>query len=721
MSRHIPSLIHAVAFVWVIFPAMNSAAYDNDYTHRHINQLAAQNSGVLAKVMPRLFVEQGLDTRVYGKTVLDWLMDGGFIEDLPHCRTRHHFHDPLRGWGEAGFRNWFVGVGCGGQGESSLVWAQGGGSISETNGSSWQGARRSYFQSLTSTAQEARDLLLAETFLTLGQLMHLVADASVPAHVRNDSHIFPLIDKPRRNFESWTQHNLGKLNLSPHPVDSRLFQLAVANPLAPEPISALWDLEVYDGSNVEVTVGGPIGLAEYTNANFFSEDTVFKAYPHPSPEETDLGDIDWSCPQLVEAEDGKVDRRIYIRKLVGERLEPLLAIGYFYRDICNWGCVYYPHFDDVVFASYASRLVPRAVGYSRALLDYFFRGEIEISAPPSGVYGQSQGGEGGFGEVRLMARNLTPEESMGEGSLTLVVRYRVALEDPFRSGEVERSPEFSYIVAVFQDRVSLPTGGDPVELVFVLPRPIPLDATDVSLLLVFKGQLGREAEAVAIGFKDVSEPTPIDVFNNMDSICLGGRWYVAGSQEAIEAVDSDGNGRADPWEWDVYSHTLQSLYIRISPFGVAASPQEHNFVVQGLPPGRFIRVGYVIADHDYVVSVDGQGVGTTPQDFFIHPEHLWCGEDKHYSPCFAPGKGIRRQTEHHTDLKTCCEVLGIPFCGDSDQPGCCERLRIEGCSVENYPTFYPFRGVEMWTGTTVVNKNYPPEASCPWELLEPPP
>ena len=37
--------------------------------------------------------------------------------------------------------------------------------------------------------------------------------------------------------------------------------------------------------------------------------------------------------------------------------------------------------DEEAHKDYAKKLIPRAVGYSAGLLDYFFRGEIEISLP----------------------------------------------------------------------------------------------------------------------------------------------------------------------------------------------------------------------------------------------------------------------------------------------------------------------------------------------------
>src|SRR5205823_798488 len=76
-------------------------------------------------------------------------------------------------------------------------------------------------------------------------------------------------------------------------------------------------------------------------------------------------------------------------------------------------------------------LIPRAVGYSAALYDYFFREQLEIAAPARFVYGRTvyqpdhpEIGFGQFTNLRMKVRNTTPEEAMSNGTLTAVVHYR---------------------------------------------------------------------------------------------------------------------------------------------------------------------------------------------------------------------------------------------------------------------------------------------------------
>jgi hypothetical protein len=75
---------------------------------------------------------------------------------------------------------------------------------------SWSKARASYYDALTINDNDTREQELANTFRSLGQVMHLVSDSSVPAHTRNDIHVFPFTEPifgitfGEHTYESWT-------------------------------------------------------------------------------------------------------------------------------------------------------------------------------------------------------------------------------------------------------------------------------------------------------------------------------------------------------------------------------------------------------------------------------------------------------------------------------------------------------------------------------------
>ncbi len=135
--------------------------------------------------------------------------EGAVKEDSPDPRVRYHFHDPTKAWSQAGLSSPFLGTF-----ESSVLWSQ---NPNQGLGGkhSWKDARDSYFNALTSTNVTDRKRYYAETFVTLGHLLHHVQDAAAPSHTRNDWHIpvftenkfFPGLKIDR--FHSWSRDHGG--------------------------------------------------------------------------------------------------------------------------------------------------------------------------------------------------------------------------------------------------------------------------------------------------------------------------------------------------------------------------------------------------------------------------------------------------------------------------------------------------------------------------------
>jgi len=365
-----------VCFVFLL--PLAAFPYDNDIVHPEINEVASRRSSNLATVLQMLGFDKGVDSIVYDKEIYLWFRDGGKREDEPVCRTKFHFHDPVKPFGDAGLNDIVVDLGCMNFNHySSLAWAQ-----NDDNLASWQKARLNYLGALTGTDKDVREGKLADTFKALGQVMHLVSDSSVPAHVRNDAHVL-VADQ----FEAWAAANHGKLSYTGIPVNQSIFNQAVNDALAPVPISALWDIDKYKGNNPEETVGTNIGIAEYTNANFFSDDTISREYSYPnwtsvSNQIEDSGIIDPRDPTRT------VTRQYFKKDKHGDagyRLSTVPFLVEYFTDLNQLETLRIPAIlDGEVFTDYASKLIPRAVGYSAGLLDYFFRGKIEMSPSEDG-------------------------------------------------------------------------------------------------------------------------------------------------------------------------------------------------------------------------------------------------------------------------------------------------------------------------------------------------
>ena len=393
-------------------------SWDDKVTHKDLSEYAAENS-VLDKnkgdYLKNLgFVEElKAEFRLSGskQSVTKWLREGAMLEDSSgplsvgyingKGRSFNHFHNPLKPWDEAGLNDWmgplhFIG-------KSSILWAQDGTyqrNFYEGNWS-WQKTRGFYFDALTSTKKTDREANFAKTFRGLGHQMHLLQDMAVPDHVRNDAHPEDaMFGKDRRfgsyYFETWAKETIRNLNMLksfvPNPVFQNIPFNVSHNNLAP--VTQLFDTDTYDGLNASAGINQ--GLSEYTNANFYSNDTIFAAeryatdhrhyFPFPKKTSTDLqGYIKQNkLPETIISEDGVPDVGFWIRKeRDGETIEHFLKPGYLAKAVLDEtgdSVLYERTFyrDDTCHKDYAKLLIPRAVGYSAGLLNYFFRGDINL-------------------------------------------------------------------------------------------------------------------------------------------------------------------------------------------------------------------------------------------------------------------------------------------------------------------------------------------------------
>jgi hypothetical protein len=332
--------------------------------------------------------------------------------------------------------------------------------------------RQAYLDALTKPMIGDRDKGFATTFEGLGRQMHLVQDAASPGHARNDPHILfnyeSAIDGLRlreaSTFASW-RDSAPDTPGAPDPG----WQSLDGNPLAPIAIARLVDADRYTGANPGVTAGALIGLSEYTNANFFSEDRIFTendANPQsrfPVPKRSSVVEQDVN----VQVGGATVKRRYLVKAADGATGYRLATVGFLREYHRRFGLDLgrfreTPSLDEAVYRDYAERLVPRAVTYSTALLDYFFRGRLFVSGD----------------DVSMAIRNSSDEPMSG----TFTLYYDDA-------GDTRRPvPGASWTGA-------LAPGGRLTDLRVIAPTsPAPKEAG--KYMLVFRGALGTESDAV---------------------------------------------------------------------------------------------------------------------------------------------------------------------------------------------------------------------------------
>jgi hypothetical protein len=218
------------------------------------------------------------------------------------------------------------------------------------------------------------------------------------------------------------------------------------------------------------------------------------------------------------------------------------------------------------YSDHAKLLLPRAISYSAGLIDYFFRGKMDIALPDAGVYGivdHSEFGQApatptaevmgyrGFPKIKLKLKNstdaITPQggaaidQPMAKGILVAVMKFRRnscyrddlqgEITDPAQAPDCRSIYEETVVSEPLRDQ-AIPVGTadspDGVEFVFEFnDRQLPINAWDVSLQVVYRGQLGSEADAVVIVTKDISEPTFVTTHNDTDYVYIAGSCYTA--------------------------------------------------------------------------------------------------------------------------------------------------------------------------------------------------
>jgi len=247
-----------------------------------------------------------------------------------------------------------------------------------------------------------REQAYADMFRALGQVMHLVVDASVPEHVRNDSHAWGAVQNKLGqvgNYEYWVLAQHGRAGTesafiqnylsAPITLDPALLQIPIptSEPMAQVPIARLFDSDRYSGTNPDVTVESNIGLAEIANANFLSLHTPFEPYLHPARANTE---------KYVGTYSKTGEKRSYYLKKglrdpagvgdpkgVGLRVDPVAAECVLEDATGTQSPTFFVCQDDDVWRATARLMLPRAVRYAQEVLDYFFRGKLYFGVYPS--------------------------------------------------------------------------------------------------------------------------------------------------------------------------------------------------------------------------------------------------------------------------------------------------------------------------------------------------
>jgi hypothetical protein len=460
------------------------------------------------------------------------------------------------------------------------------------------------------TKEALRVAYWATTFRALGDVLHLVQDMAQPQHTRNDRHsgMFctsdhcygghasfyeKYVDTSVKGDKAFTlrERTVGESFSGGH---GDIPDLPVPTSIGPVTYSGYPIPRFADYRSYFVTATGPAsitgkGLANYSNQGFYSAGTnvgpgaMAQGYPSPSANGQGLTDVVIPDGALKDTGDQTIDGTLVLKLgTVVDALNPaqtatavrLTSVGMFdqFLNPLNKSQYTLNHYN---YDDQMRLLIPRAVAYSAGLLDFFFRGRMEIGPPDEGVYGivdhaqvvsqgvaDPLGGFNGFQQIRLRLSNSTPAiittadgtkvpQPMSKGMLVAVLKFhRNACYSDRLDGEITDSQQLALCRTteeeiVVSDPVKVPDQG-PVplsdanpsgaEFTFKFGKALPINAWDVVLQVVYRGQLGGESDAVVVATRDISEPTFITTFNDTDKILIAGTCYDAATVAATDAL-----------------------------------------------------------------------------------------------------------------------------------------------------------------------------------------
>ena len=440
MKTEILSCNTIISFAIAIkYLSISVFAHDID-VHAKISEAAAKSSPALLRFVGENFPGTGkqptdqwfLDYPLLKNQALmgplSWIRAGSRFEDglqssLPsQIRCKNHFYNPLSAAhpeltdesespGGLGFKFNALPIG-------SFTWGskRGGGGILTPNKYTWQDARDYEYRALIDPSKIVRDLNWALMFESVGHVMHLNQDSSQPGHTRNDNHVKKKYIEPYGNTKYIHKAN-------GFPVDSSYDQ----NYWFGHGFSKLrdfWDRDLYNGQDskpllqhereftwpVEPTL---LGIAEYSNGNYLSEDALYKElyrladgsfatqhahyFPFPSLETTTnfrniINNISQGAATVL-MPDGQLATRVYLTKVADGNFGPyehsvLTYSGLRYVGFNSPGGMFTSQYnlpvgitiaDDKVLDNYHSRLIPTAIEYSTGILEHFFRGKMDAA------------------------------------------------------------------------------------------------------------------------------------------------------------------------------------------------------------------------------------------------------------------------------------------------------------------------------------------------------
>jgi hypothetical protein len=457
-------------------------------THRSISDVVIHRSDCDADgyLKNELLLTDGITSASSEGTPADRYMQAAVDED-GGINFFRHFYNPINNQGLSDLTPSTWG--------NSMEWAWDG------HDQDWRVAREAFYQAVTQSSKDARATQMSRAFYALGHVVHLVEDLGQPQHTRNDAHASSAYeDYCAANFN--TAGAVAGLGSPAPPVFT-----ATTSPFSriPPEFASFWDTGQYTGQAGFSGFTSTPGLAEFSNAYFITDDTMFGSirtvllprtsapplqvtmrtaldnrstaahhqFPFPNLRNTDLAD--WfpasiTSTRLQREGEGLSGAVRYVSYTLGGVTIPALFL------INNSSFPFnYDHeigFDDVTNLAAAQILIPKANAYATGITNLFFRGKIGLDDPTTSWDAGSQ--------TNQMVVHNTSTADFGPGTWSLY----------YDDENGNRSAVSGFDASGYGGGMS--AGGT-----FTAKFPELLCDGGHEFTLVFRGKIGNEVDAVA--------------------------------------------------------------------------------------------------------------------------------------------------------------------------------------------------------------------------------
>jgi hypothetical protein len=424
----------------------------------------------------------------------EWAKEGSIKEDETftsdvggeNFRYVHHFFDPVSNRGLdfnlaiAGYGYYHV------MGNKAPDWALEDNERFPKQFYSIQHAKEYYFAGLTASTKDEREASLAKTFKTLGQVLHILQDMAQPQHTRNDPHGGDIFSTPYGS-QMFGEKSRYELYVN-DPKKINTFDYAPAYPVSFDTYRKFY-----------ISADGK-GMSTFSNRNFVTEGTNFTCtlancqgatgggYANPVLDVATQYDV--AANQLEDVPPSVTGNVTFFRNTFTDNYsgqtitnDRVTTYSLFDRDLKSKGKSPAFTLNRANYKVMANLLLPRAVGYSAGLLNYFFRGQLGVTFVP-----------GGLKVKNLSSETMTSYTDTASGTTygTIEVYYDAITDSTKNPPTTERRHLASYSLSSLQTQQLAP-GEETPAIPFTAP---PDNVKQNQYMVVFRGKLGNEEGAV---------------------------------------------------------------------------------------------------------------------------------------------------------------------------------------------------------------------------------